>query len=81
MGANPYSSSYPRWGRRVIKARERGAKLILIDPLPNYFSDKADLLLQPLPGTDLALALGFMHVIVKKELYDREFVQRWDGWF
>jgi len=76
-GANPYSSSYPRWGRRVIKAKERGAKLILIDPLPNYFSDKADILLQPLPGTDLALALGFMNVIIEKELYDKEFVQKW----
>lgn len=76
-GANPYASSYPRWGRRVIEAKKRGAKLILIDPLPNYFSDKADLLLQPLPGTDLALALGFINVIIEEGLYDKEFVQKW----
>jgi len=76
-GANPYASSYPRWCKRIIEARERGAKLILIDPLPNYFSDKADLLLQPLPGTDLALALGFMNVIIEEGLYDEVFVQRW----
>jgi anaerobic selenocysteine-containing dehydrogenase len=76
-GANPYTSSYPRWGRRIIEAKRRGAKLIVIDPTPQYFSDKADLLLQPLPGTDLALALGFMNVIIKEELYDRDFVEKW----
>lgn len=76
-GANPRASSLPRWGVRVMGAKDRGAKLILIDPAPNYFSDKADLLLQPLPGTDLALALGFMGVIVSEELYDKEFVEKW----
>lgn len=76
-GANPYASSYPRWGRRVIEAKTRGAKLIVIDPASQYFSAKADVLLQPLPGTDLALALGFMNVIIEEELYDREFVEKW----
>lgn len=76
-GTDPYASLYPRWGVRVIEAKKRGAKLIVIDPATNYFADKAELLLQPRPGTDLALALGFMNVIINDGLYDKEFIKKW----
>ncbi len=76
-GSDPYATLYPRWGSRVLEAKRRGAKLIIIDPGPNHFADRADLLLQPLPGTDLALALGFINVIITKGLHDEGFVDRW----
>lgn len=77
-GFNPVSCSLPNYGRRVMDARVRGgAKLIVVDPRFSEVAAKADLWLQPYPGTDLALALGMDKVIVKERLYDEAFVQDW----
>jgi anaerobic selenocysteine-containing dehydrogenase len=59
----------------------KGAKLIVVDPRFTKLADRSDLWLQIRPGTDVALALGILHVIVDKELYDKEFVGKWVfGW-
>lgn len=68
-------------GINLAKALQKGAKLIVVDPRRNRLTEKADLWLQLRPGTDAALALGMLHVIVEEELYDRDFVERWTTGF
>jgi len=60
-----------------MKARARGAKLIVIDPRLTATTSKADLWLRPRPGTDGALALGMLNIIINEELYDTDFVDKW----
>ena len=55
----------------------KGAKVIAIDPRRTETSAKADLWLQIRPGTDDALALAFINVLITEELYDRPFVEEW----
>ncbi len=60
---------------------KKGAKLICIDPRKGFVAKKADLWLQLRPGTDAALAMGFLNVIIDEELYDRDFVDNHiNGW-
>ncbi|MEM1645582.1 MAG: molybdopterin-dependent oxidoreductase [Ignisphaera sp.] len=76
-GANPLDA-HPPLGYRVVRAKkERGAKLIVIDPRRTSLAKIADLWLQIRPGTDGALALSMLNVIIEEELYDKEFVERW----
>jgi len=68
-------------GAGFWRAYKKGAKLIVIDPRKNFYTQKADLWLQLRPGTDAALAMGFFQVIIEEELYDKEFVTRYiHGW-
>ncbi len=68
-------------GENFWRAYKKGAKLICIDPRKGFIAEKADLWLQIRPGTDAALALGFHHVIIEEELYDKEFVENYiHGW-
>jgi anaerobic selenocysteine-containing dehydrogenase len=62
---------------KVKKALDNGAKLIVINPRKIDLTKKADLWLQVRPGSDLALALGMINVIINEELYDRDFVEHW----
>ena len=61
-------------GINLAKTLQAGAKLIVIDPRGNKLADKADLWLQLRPATDSALALGMLHVIVRENLHDHDFV-------
>jgi anaerobic selenocysteine-containing dehydrogenase len=63
--------------RRMMKAVERGAKLMIVNPSRIKGVEKAALWLKPRPSSDLALALGMLHVIVNEGLYDSDFVQHW----
>lgn len=63
--------------RAALKAKQRGAKLIVIDPRRTDAAEKADLWLQIRPGTDCALALGMINHIIANRLYDEAFVERW----
>ncbi|UCG05628.1 MAG: molybdopterin-dependent oxidoreductase [Desulfobacterales bacterium] len=54
---------------------DKGARLIAIDPRLTRIAARADIWLQLRPGTDAALALGMLNVIVNEELYDQEFVR------
>jgi anaerobic selenocysteine-containing dehydrogenase len=60
----------------IEEARRNGAKLILIDPYRTRTAACADWHLPINPGTDVALALGMMHVIIKENLHDPEYVAR-----
>jgi formate dehydrogenase (coenzyme F420) alpha subunit len=75
-GKNP-SSSAPSLVSEIAEARQRGCALIVIDPRATPLAKEADLHLQLRPGTDGALALGLIHVIVKENLYDKRFVDTW----
>lgn len=76
VGYNPEQSSLPAW-RRIQECIEVGAKLIVIDPRCTGAAKKADLWLQLRPGTDCALLMGMINVIIEEELYDRDFVDNW----
>ncbi|MEM3703316.1 MAG: molybdopterin-dependent oxidoreductase, partial [Candidatus Bathyarchaeia archaeon] len=76
-GANP-TQTHPVLAKHIIHAKyDSGAKLIVVDPRFTVLASKADLWLQVRPGTDAALALGMLNVIINEELYDKEFVERW----
>ena len=57
----------------IIAAREKGCKVVVIDPRRTPTADKADILIRPLPGTDSALALAIANVLIKDNLVDSEF--------
>jgi len=56
------------------KARKKGARLVVIDPYRTRTAKKADMHLMPMPGTDAALALGVMEVLIRKDLIDRNYL-------
>ncbi len=58
----------------IDQALERGARLIVIDPRRTESSERAELLIQPRPGSDGALALGVAHLLVKHGLIDHDFI-------
>jgi anaerobic selenocysteine-containing dehydrogenase len=67
----------PPLARKVLDAKKRGAKLIVVDPILSPTAAKADIWLAPRPGTDLALFLAMHHVIIREGLYDAEFLSSW----
>ncbi len=79
--SNPATSHNPYQWNAVLEARRRGATLIVIDPRRSEPAVKADLHLAPRPGTDGALALGLIQVIIAEKLYDVDFVTRWTTGF
>lgn len=58
----------------LYRAKERGARLIVVDPYTTGVAAKADLHLRPRPGTDGAMALGMIHWIIKQDLQDKAFL-------
>jgi anaerobic selenocysteine-containing dehydrogenase len=75
-GFNPGNTS-PSYARRILDAKERGARIIVIDSNFCEFASKAGEFIQIRPGSDGALALGMMHVIINENLYDKDFVKNW----
>ncbi len=60
---------------------KNGCQLIVVDPRQTRLAQKAGYWLPIRPGTDAALALGFLHVIIHENLYDHEFVEKWTSGF
>ena len=58
----------------IEEARAAGATVVVIDPLRTATAEAADWFVQPLPGTDVALMLAVMHVLVRDDLLDHEYV-------
>jgi len=75
-GHNPYNT-WPTHVRDIQRAIKNGAKLIVIDPRRTEIAEKADLWLQVCPGTDGALALSLLNVMIAEGLYDKGFVLDW----
>ena len=76
-GNNFAESSRRNWITITKQKRERGLKLIVIDPRRTKTTEAADIWLQLRPGTDGALAMGWLNVIINEGLYDKDFVERW----
>lgn len=78
---NPENSWPGLYMNDIRDGLKAGAKLIVVDPRGTRLAKKADYWLQVRPGTDVALALGFMNVIIEKGLYDEAFVEKWTDGF
>lgn len=77
-GANPATDSPPHLHEQIQAARRRGADVIVIDPRRNETARAAGAEWIPLrPGTDGALALGLIEVLIEEELYDEGFADAW----
>jgi anaerobic selenocysteine-containing dehydrogenase len=76
-GHGPSRSSPIGLYAMILQAQKNGAKLIVVDPRRIPEAEKADLWLPIRPGTDVALMLGWLRVILEENLYDRDFVARW----
>ena len=74
-GANIHGTNIHLWPF-IEEARRNGAKLVVIDPYKTRTARCADWYLPINPGTDAALALGMMHVIINGNLYDADYVSR-----
>src|SRR5665213_1242586 len=74
-GANILGTNVHLWPF-IVEARRNGAKLVVIDPVKTRTAALADSHLSVNPGSDLALALGLIHVIIGENLYDAEYVTR-----
>src|SRR5271166_804759 len=61
----------------IVEARRNGAKLVVIDPYRTRTAECADWYLPINPGTDAALALGMMHVIISENLHDADYVSKY----
>jgi anaerobic selenocysteine-containing dehydrogenase len=72
-GGNPIASNLHFW-MRAQEAKRRGAKLIAIDPYRSLTAEKCHQHIALLPGTDAALALGMMHVLIRDDLLDRDYI-------
>ncbi|WP_248890866.1 molybdopterin-dependent oxidoreductase [Citrobacter freundii] len=75
-GANPAWCSMHTM-KYIYQAREKGAKVVVIDPLLTQTAAKADLYLRVRPGSDGALALGMARHLVDKGLVDQDFVNNY----
>lgn len=62
---------------RIQDAIKKGTRLIVVDPRRTELAARAEIWLQIRPGTDDALALSMLHVIINENLYDRDFVENW----
>jgi len=68
-------------GEPFSESLDAGAKVIAVDPRLTRIAAKADVWLPLRPGTDTALALGMLNVIIKEKLYDKDFVENYvHGW-
>ena len=75
-GSNPITSNLHMWAR-AQEAKRRGAKLIAIDPYRSLTAEKCSQHIALLPGTDGALALGVMHVLISENLVDLDYIERY----
>ncbi len=64
-------------GSLILQQLKKGARLIVVDPRCTELAQRADLWLQLKPGTEQALAMGFLHVVMEDSLYDRDFVENY----
>jgi anaerobic selenocysteine-containing dehydrogenase len=74
-GANIHATNAHLWPF-IVEARRRGARLWAVDPVRTRTAGLADRHLTPYPGSDLALALGLLHVIFRDRLEDAAYIER-----
>jgi anaerobic selenocysteine-containing dehydrogenase len=79
-GANIHGTNIHLWPF-IVEARRNGARLVVIDPVRTRTAALADQHLPIHPGSDLALALGLMHVILGEDLHDSDYIARYTNGF
>ncbi len=79
-GANIHGANVHLWPF-IVEARRNGARLVVIDPIRTRTAALADRHFAIHPGSDLALALGLMHVIIGEKLHDADYVDRYTNGF
>lgn len=79
-GSNPANSNRKRFNE-ILSAKSKGAKLIVIDPRKTETATLADIHTTIRPGTDLALGLALIHVVIIEDIYDKEFVEHYTTGF
>jgi len=79
-GCNAVASNLHFWAM-AQEAKRRGAKLIVIDPYRSITAEKCHVHIAVLPGTDSALALGVMHVLIRDGLLDTDYITRYTSGF
>ena len=77
FGHNPRRHSWTMVYNQIRRAQARGAKLIVLDPRQSSSADRADIWLPLRAGTDAAMCLGWLNVIIEEGLYDKAFVENW----
>lgn len=75
-GQGPSQSNPGLYGA-IMEAKKKGVRLIVVDPRRIREAEMADIWLPIRPGTDVALMLGWMRIIIEEEFYDRDFVEKW----
>ncbi|WP_181311657.1 molybdopterin oxidoreductase family protein [Nocardioides campestrisoli] len=73
VGSN-LAETMPPAARHLDRLRERGGRVVVVDPRRTATAERADVFVQPVPGTDLALALGVLHLLVAGGHVDEEYV-------
>ncbi len=76
-GGNPVATQINVMAHIAAARRERGARLVVVDPYRTATAERADLHLAPLPGTDGALACAVMHVLFREGYADRTYMARY----
>jgi anaerobic selenocysteine-containing dehydrogenase len=76
LGMDP-RHSHPRVWKTLRDAKKMGIKIIVVDPRRTETAENADIWLQLRPGTDTALLMSLINVIIEEGLYDKEFVEKW----
>lgn len=69
------TEAHPVIGSKIKKAVKNGTKLIVADPREIGLSSVADIAVKQEPGSDIALINGLMHIIIKEDLHDKEFIE------
>lgn len=80
-GTNTVTTNLHLWSAVIRKARDKGARVVVIDPVKTATAKLADEHIQIRPGTDGALAMGLMHVIINEVLYDANYVRDFTAGF
>ncbi|MEF8756673.1 MAG: molybdopterin-dependent oxidoreductase [Halobacteriales archaeon] len=81
-GRDPLETFAGQWeAKQLLRARDRGATIVTIDPVYTETAKKSDLWLPIEPRTDGALALAMANVIIEEDLYDEEFVENYTHGF
>ncbi len=76
VGSNP-EEAHPVVGMQIREAVRRGTRLIVVDPRKIGLARQADIHLQIRPGTNVAFANAMIHVILKEDLWDKDYVEKY----
>lgn len=80
VGSNP-EEAHPVVGMQIRQAVKNGTRLIVVDPRDIGLSREADIHLKLRPGTNVAFANGMMHVMIKEDLIDKEYIEKFTEGF